>query len=384
MRLFAAAALLLLAGCAGLRPAEPTDMKQGLLIVRARVRGAVLPFTSDTADSAAVEQIDADGNEVPGKVAMAGYSRGGGVYFLDLPRGRYSLRSISFHARGTRFEVTLSSATMRRDAVDLLPGSVAFLGDLTLDGRFPDFDVAVERALDTVAHAATPFLHWSPIERDADSRPIDRSPLAEKAALLAARGDLAGTGWQSFVESRIREIGAAAPAATSGVLRSREVPLRTETFFSWRDTLKWGEPARAPQGLAWRRPGGEARAVVFFTSATAPGFAGYDEAVRQMRAASGGLTDSAATYEVQVGSRVAQASRQTTYGYPKETLVGSEVAVTLTETALIDDPAGMFTARLRAPKAEFEKVLPAYREFLLQLVLGPPAPAAPAAEPLLP
>jgi hypothetical protein len=123
---------------------------------------------------------------------------------------------------------------------------------------------------------------------------------------------------------------------------------------------------------------------VFFTSATAKGFSGYDEAVRQMRAAAGGMTDSAALYEVLVGTRTGRASRQTSYGYPKETLVGSEVAVTVTETALIADPAGMFTARLRAPRDEFEKVLPAYREFLLQLVLGPPAPAAPSSERELP
>ncbi len=131
-------------------------MNQGLLIVRARVRGAVIPFTSDTADSAAVEQIDADGEPVPGKIAVSGYARAGGVYFLDLPRGRYALKSISFAARGARYEVELSSAAMRRDAVELRPGSAAFLGELTLDGRFPDFDVAVERAFDVVGHWLTP------------------------------------------------------------------------------------------------------------------------------------------------------------------------------------------------------------------------------------
>ena len=382
MRILAAAALLL-TGCAGLRPAEPTALSHGLLIVRARVRGAVIPFTSDTADSAAVEQLDADGSPVPGKVAVSGYARSGSVYFLDLPRGRYALTSISFHARGARYEVALSSAVLRRDAVDLAPGAAAFFGTLTLDGRFPDFDVAVGRAADAAGFWLLPFVRWPAIERDADIRSFDHSPLAEREALHAARADLAGTQWQAFVEGRLREIGAPEAAATAGLL-NRELPLKQERYFAWRDTLKWGAPARALAGLAWSRPGGEARAAVFFTSATAIGFAGYDEAVRQMRAAAGGLVDSAALYEVRVGTRTGQASRLTAYRYPKETLVGSEVAVMLTETALVADPAGMFTARLRAPRGEFEKVLPAYREFLLQLVLGPPAPAAPSSEPVLP
>ncbi|HXT01048.1 MAG TPA: hypothetical protein VN915_10260 [Elusimicrobiota bacterium] len=382
MRVLAAAALLLLAGCAGVRP-EPAGLSQGLLIARARVRGAIVPFTSDRADSAAVEQIDEHGNPVPGKVAVSGWSSGGGIYFFNLPRGRYALRSISFPARGARYEVALSSAVLRRDAVDLPAGGVAFLGDMTMDGRFPDFDVAVERALDLGIHALTPFLSWKPIERDADLRELDRGVDAETRALHAARTDLAGTQWEPFVAARLRELGAPEPAATAG-LRGREVPLKQETFFSWRDTLRWGEPARASTGLAWRHPGGEARIAVFFTSATVEGFQGYDEAVRQMRAAASGLQDSAAIYDVQVGTRTAAAARMLSYRYPEEKLVGSEVDVTVTETALVDDPLGMFTARLRAPRAEFEKVLPAYREFLLQLVLGPPAPVAPPSEPVLP
>lgn len=383
MRVLAAAALLLLTGCAGLRPAEPTGLTDGLLIARARVRGAIVPFTSDEADSAAVEQVDSDGNAVPGKVAVSGWSRGGNIYFFNLPRGRYALNSISFPARGARYQVVLSSAVMRRDAVELRPGAVAFLGSLTLDGRFPDFDVAVERALDLGLHAVTPFLRWAPIERDADMKAIDQTPPAELEALRAARADLAGTQWKPVVAARLHEIGAPEPAATAG-LRGREVPLKKERFFAWRDTLKWGEPARAREGLAWRRPGGEARVAVFFTSATAKGFAGYEEAVRQMRAAATGLDDSAALYEVQVGTRTAAAARLTSFRYPEEKLVGAEVVVTVTETALVSDAQGMFTARLRAPRDEFDKVLPAYREFLLQLVLGPPAPVVPPSEPVLP
>lgn len=382
MRILAAAALVLLAACAGIRP-EPAGLSQGMLVVRARVRGAIIPFTSDRADSAAIEQIDEHGNPVPGAVAVSGWSRSGNVYFFNLPKGRYALRSISFPARGARYQVELSSAVLRRDAVELPAGGLAFLGDLTLDGRFPDFDVAVERALDLGLHALTPFLGWKPIERDADLRSLDTTPLSETEALHAAREDLAGSQWEPYVAARLRELGAPEPAATAG-LRGREVPLKQETFFAWRDTLKWGPPKRAAMGLAWRRPGGEAQIVVFFTSSTAKGFEGYDEAVRQMRAAASGLQDSAAPYEVQVGTRTAAAARITSFRYPEEKLVGSEVAVTVTETALVADPNGMFTARLRAPRGEFEKVLPAYRQFLLQLVLGPPAPVVPPSEPVLP
>ena len=380
----AAAALLLLTGCAALRPAEPASPDQGLLIARARVRGAVLGFTSDRADSATVEQVDANGDPVPGKVAVSGYSHAGGVYFFNLPHGRYALQTISFPARGARYEVELSSAVMRRDAVELMPGSAAFLGDLTVDGRFPDFDVAFERALDVVVHWVTFFLRRPAIARDADPRSLDRTAAAETAALHAARADLAGTQWQGFVADRLRAIGAPEAVATAGGLRNRELPLHQETYFAWRDTLKWGEPVRAASGLSWRRPGGEARAAVFFTSDTTKGFAGYEEAVRQMRAAASGLQDSAALYEVRVATRTAEAARLTSFRYPEEKLVGSEVAVTVTETALIADHAGMFTARLRAPRGEFEKVLPAYREFLLQLVLGPPAPVVKPYEAELP
>ncbi len=125
-------------------------MNQGLPIVW-KARGAVIPFTSDTADSAAVEQIDADGEPVPGKIAVPGM-RAGGVYFLDLPRGRYALKSISFAARGARYEVELVGRHAPGRGRAARPGSAAFLGELTLDGRFPDFDVAVERAFDVVGH----------------------------------------------------------------------------------------------------------------------------------------------------------------------------------------------------------------------------------------
>lgn len=381
----AALASLLAAGCASVRPtAAPTHVDHGMLLVRARVRGAIVPFTSDEPDQASVEQIDADGYPIPGKTAVSRLSHEGSVYFLDLPPGRYALAGLSFRARLARYEVELSSAAMRRNTVELRPGTAAFLGDLSLDGRFPDFDVAVERAITVVGHWLLPVLRRPVIPRDADLRSHDVDRKSERAVLLAAREPLAGTQWRGMVEARLREIGAPEPAPTTGVVRSREVPLQETTFFSWRDTLKWGPPAKVGTGLAWRKPGGEARVAVFFTSATVQGFVGYEEAVRQMRAAVDALEDRAALYEVRVGTRTGTASRLTSHSYPEGTLTGSETKVVLTETVLVEDPNGMYTARLRAPRGEFEKVLPSFREFLLQLVLGQPVHAAPKEEAELP
>ena len=384
MKVIAAACVLLLTGCATVRPPEPTAVSNGMLVVQAKVRGAVVSFTSDLPDRATIEQLDADGQPVPGRTVRSSLGREGRVYFLDLPPGRYSLTSFSFPARGARYEVELSSAVMRKSAVDLRPGAAAYLGSVLLDGRFPDFDVAVERALPVLGHWLTPFLSRPVIPRDTDLRAHEIGPLAEQLALHDARKDLAGMQWLLAVENRLRELGAPEAAATSGGLRNREIPLTEDRFFSWRDTLKWGPPLHASSGLAWKRPGGEARVAVFFTSATAPGFAGYDEAVRQLRAAADNLEDPAAVYEVRVGTRTGQGARLTTHTYKEGSLVGSEERVTVTETVLVPDPYGVYTARLRAPRDEFQKVLPAFHEFLIQLVLGQPVKAAPKQELTLP
>lgn len=384
MRHFAAAVILGLAGCATVRTPEPTAVSHGVLVVQAKVRGAVIPFAADLPDRAVVEQLDADGLPVPGKVAVSSFGRGGRMYVLDMPPGRYALSSFSFPARGSRYEVVLSSAAMRKAVVELRPGKIAFLGSLLLDARYPDFDVAVERALTVVGHWLTPFLSRPVIPRDADLRTHDLGPMAEQTVLYDSRRDLAGTQWQLAAENRLRELGAPEPAATAGGLRNREIPLKEERFFSWRDTLKWGAPSRSLTGLAWKQPDGEARVAVFFTSADAPGFSGYDEAVRQMRDAADDLEDPAAVYTVRVGTRTGLGARMTSRRYKQGTLVGSEETVSLTETVLVAYPTGMFTARLRAPREAFSKILPVFREFLLQLVLGPPVKAAPPQEAILP
>lgn len=386
MRISRAAAgfALLLGGCATVPSIGPTHLDHGMLVARAKIRGAVVPFTSDEPDQGTVEQVDADGYPVPGKVAVTRLSRDGALYFLDLPPGRYALSKLSFKARLARYEVELSSAAMRRQTVDLRPGKAAFLGDLSLDGRFPEFDTAVERAFAVVGHWLLPFLRRPLIARDADLRAHELDLKSERLVLLGARPVFERTQWRALIEARLREIGAPEPAPTTGTIRSKEVPLQQAAFFAWRDTWKWGAPVKVGTGLAWRHPGGEARAAVFFTTATTPGFAGYAEAVRQMRAANDALEDRAALFEVRVGTRTGVASRMTTHAYPEGVLVGSEMRAFVTETVLVADPVGMYTARLRAPRAEFAKVEPAFREFLVHLVLGQPVPEPPKQEYSLP
>ena len=210
--------------------------------------------------------------------------------------------------------------------------------------------------------------------------------MQEVRALHGVREALASTQWRRVVDARLRELSAAEPAKVAGALRSREIPLREEPFLSWRDTLKWGEPRRAAAGLAWRNPSGEAQIAVFFTTGTAPGFVGWSAAVSELRrSAASSVEDRGGVYEVQVATRVGLAARATKYRYPDGVLVGSETTVIVTETTLVPDGSGMYTARLRAPRAEFDSALAAYRQFLLQLVLGPPKPkAGPKAEVALP
>ncbi len=365
-------------------PIEPTHVDHGLLIAQVKIHGALLPFLTDEPNDGVIAQVDSNGDLIPGKTTPAATSNEGALYFLDLPPGRYLLQRVSFFARGARYEVELSSASMRRYTIDLGAGKVAFLGEIELDGRFPDFDIAVEHALSIGAHWLTPFLRRPRIVREVDIRSHMIGLIPERQALIRARKDLAGSQWTRIIHEHSREIGAPEPVPREGALFTRELPRHDEEFFSWRDTLKWGRPARARGGLSWRHPGGEARIAVFFTTANALGFVGYQEAIREMRAAANSLEDSASLYEVRVGTLTGLASHLTSHFYPEGTLTGSELKTIVTETVLVDRSVGMYTARLRAPSGEFEKTLPHFREFLLQLTLARPAKGAAPVDYVLP
>lgn len=358
-------------------PPQPTSLDLGLLVVRAQAHGAIFRSFIKGADSASLVALDAAGQPIPGLRAQSGYEVNGYVVFFSMPPGRYAMRTASFKARGVRYQLLAPEATESKRAVVLRPGTAAFLGEHGFDSRWPEFDVGFVRGVRIVTHWLTPFLKRPLLPRDADMRLFEAGPVQETKALLAVRSALAGTQWNAHVTARLRELSAAEPAKVEGTLRTRVLPLREEPFVAWRDTLKWGEPRRTPVGIAWRRPGGEAQIAVFFTTASAPGFAGWSAAVSELRrSASASVEDRGTVYEVQVATRTGLAARTTKYQYPEGLLVGSETAVITTETTVVPDGYGLYTTRLRAPREEFDAALPAYREFLLQLVLGPPKPKA--------
>lgn len=384
-RLAPAFAALAFSACATWTPPQPASLDEGMLVARVKVQGALITRFVKTADSATLVALDEKGAPLPGKRALSGLEANGFVVFFGLPEGRYVLRTASFRARGARYEAALPVDGELKRSVVLSRGGAAFLGEYLLDSHFPPFAVGLGRAARIVGHWATPFLKRPTLRRDIGSPVFTTGPALETTALMAVRPALSGTQWRPVVAARLRELGAAEPAKTGG-LRSRALPLHEEPFVSWRDTLEWGEPRRIPDAVAWRRPGGEAQVAVFFTTASAPGFAGWAAAVTELRrSAKASVEDSGGVYEVRVATRAGLAARTTKYRYPEGVLVGSETTVIVTETILAPDGYGLFTARLRAPRAEFDAVLPAFREFLLQLTLGAPKPkAAPRQDAVLP
>ena len=388
-RLVVALSASVLASCAAFSPKaipEPGSLDQGLLIARVEAHGALFFKATKWADAAKIIGLDARGLPDPALRAQSGLAVNGYVVFFGLPAGRYVLTGASFAARGARSSLLAPDYMPEKRAVLLRPGKAAYLGDHGFDSLFPEFYVGLGRAARIVGHWMTPFLRRPLIPRDAGMHVFEKGPVAETRALHAVREALAGTQWSRVVDARLRELSAAEPPKVAGVLRSRELPRRDEEFLSWRDTLKWGEPRRAPHGLAWRKPGGEAQIAVFFTTASTPGFAGWAPAVAELRrSASSSVEDAGGIFEVRVATRMGLAARATKYRYPEGVLVGSETAVIVTETTLVPDGYGLYTARLRAPRAEFDAALPAYREFLTQLTLGKAPPkAAPPPDALMP
>jgi hypothetical protein len=385
MRRLLLAAWAASAACAGVPP-QPASLDHGILVACVGTHGALLLGSVKWADKASISEIDEAGARIPGQRGLSGPPINGYMVFYNVPPGRFVLRSASFRARGARYQVQPPQSEEAKRAVTLKKGGVAYLGEYQFDSHWPDFGAMALNAGRIMLHWLTPFLRRPLIQRETGLPTFDAGPAAETKALLAIREGLAGTQWSRVIAARLRELGAAEPPKTEGLLRSKPLPLREEPLLSWRDTLKWGEPRRAPEGLAWRRPGGEAQIVVFHTTASAKGFAGWEAAAAELRTASAAsVEDRSGVYEVMVGTRAGLAARTTKYRYPEGVLVGSETKVIVTETILAPDGYGIYTARLRAPRGEFEEVLPAFREFLLQLSLGPPKPkAAPKQEATMP
>lgn len=357
-----------------------------MLVARVEVHGAVFRKSIKTADVADLVALDDKGVPVPGLRAQNGLAVDGYLVFFGLPAGRYVLRAASFPARGARYHLKIPKDDDAKRAVVLRPGAVAYMGEYDFDSRGPEFWTGVARAGRIVFHWFTPFLSRPLIERATNQGLHESTPQLETAALLAVRGAVKGTPWSRVVAARLKELSAPEPAKVGGLVRRRELKLRQEPFLAWRDTLDWGEPRRAKDGIAWKRPGGEAQVAVFFTTFTAPGFQGWEASVAELRRESAAsVEDRSGVFEVRVATRAGLGARVTKYRYPDGVLVGSETSVIVTETVLVPDGWGQYTARLRAPKGEFADAYPAFREFLTQLVLGPPPPkTAPKQEAVMP
>ena len=370
--------------CAGLPPApEPTGVDRGMLLARVVARGAVIRFWKSYAESGVAIMLDEAGQPVPGATVLSAEGPDGYVFFPDLPPGRYSLASGSWRARGARYYVKLPEDGLAKRVVVLKPGAAAFLGEYWLDAEWPEDGWS--RLFKIVGRWVTPWRKRPMIPRQGFLRIQDWGREAESNAMRAASRALESPRWRKLAEARLRELGAPEPPKTQG-LRNRPIPLKPETILSWRDTLEWGEPRRRKDALEWREPNGDARIAVFFTTRTTPGFAGFEQAELELRrAAAGSVEDSGDVYEVRVATRPGRAAVTTTHRYPEGTLTGSVVRVEKTETVIVADGYGMFTARLRAPAERFRALLPKFREFLLQLELGTPPPKPPPkAEPMLP
>jgi len=384
-RLALAVAAAGLTACASVPP-QPASLDHGLLLARVTTHGALLLGSVKYADKGSVSEIDDKGERVPGQRGISGPGFNGYIVFYNIPPGKFVLRSASFKARGARYQVQPPQSEEPKRFGVLKPGGVAYLGDYKFDSRWPEFGAMAWNAARIMFHWLTPFLKRPLIQRQTGTPLYETGPAAETRALLAVREGLKGTQWAPVVAARLRELSAAEPPKTDGYLRPKPLALREEPLLSWRDTLEWGEPRRSAAGLAWKRPGGEAMIVVFHTTATASGFAGWEAAAAELRTeAAASVEDRGGVYEVQVGTRAGTGARTTRYQYPEGVLVGSETKVVVTETILVPDGYGIYTARLRAPRGEFEAVVPAFREFLLQLRLGPPPPkAAPKQEAVMP
>lgn len=388
-RLLPAAAALSLAACAAFRPVSPPPQEgldQGLLIGRVDVHGTLFHALIKNADVAELVALDDKGAPVPGLRAQSGMAVNGHVVFFGLPAGRYVMRAASFPARGARYHFKIPKDEDAKRAVVLRPGTAAYLGAYDFDSRWPELWTGVARAGRIIFHWLTPFLSRPMIERAVNQGDHETTPQLETEALLAVRDAVKGTPWSRVVAARLKELSAPEPAKVTGIVRRREMKVRQEPFLGWRDTLGWGEPRRAPDAIAWKRPGGEAQVAVFFTTFTAPGFQGWEASVSELRRESAAsVEDRSGVFEVRVATRTGLGARVTKYRYPDGVLVGSETAVIVTETIIVPDGWGQYTARLRAPKGEFADAYPAFREFLTQLVLGPPPPkAAPKQEAVLP
>ncbi len=366
----ALAAAVSLLGCAQARPSGPSGSSQAGLFAAARLENVLFPG-GPAAETLFIARVGPDGKPESDQPISSSFAQGGVQYFPDLPAGRYVPVAAVFPMHGLRLVARVPSEYLRAAAVDVKPGRLAFLGALTFLRQGEGVGTFLLNAPRSLWFLLPPWRrasHTVPIRFV-----LDRSWEAETQALRQARSTLSQTLWSDTVAARVRELGdKPGTALKEKLLWGREVlPEQRADNFSYTDTLQWGPPRRAPQGLEWHEPKNRARIGVLLYSKGAPDYREPREVVRELKTF-GSPEDSHSSFEVAVSSRPGVGVRYTVYHYPEPYLTGSVVMVSVTETDVIPVEAGHFLVQLRARQEDFDRFYGAFSDFRRQLRLERP------------
>lgn len=365
-----AAACAALAGCAGAPIKQPSSTELGILAARVSLKGGEFPvWMRHYADQVYWAKVNPWGDLDLDHPIVTTVAENGDCLALDVPAGRYAPFAAAYTSLRLRFVARIDNDMRKEMAVDLPPGGVAYAGTLEMKTNFDGFLAMLEHAGLHGLGALPPFRLPS-VDIDAHSPNFHRELTGEAELLRRARLALRGTVWVERVDERLAELGNPAPEVVEGVFRKRVVAPLTAQRFSYIDTLKWGAPERIPGGLQWRRPKSKARIFVSYVDEAAGGHP-RQKALDELRLA-GETSDEHVLYEVFIDSHPGRAARYTSFVYPPDKLVGVQPEVFSTQAMIVFDKTGYYVLLYRAPRAEFERFLPAFTAFVRHLSLRPP------------
>lgn len=355
------------AGCASLRPIPPSALSQSAVVAPLGVEFILTSLRHDVSGAFLVP-VDSAGRLETDRPIAQSYVKDGQVYFLDLPPGRYALTALSFSGRGLKFTARLTREEALGTVVTAGAGEVAFMGDVVLKRQWQGWKRFVSngaRGLSRILHPFRP----SVVPIASFLKIHDRSSKAEVRALQAALKHLAGTEWAPMVQRRLKSIHLIPELPREGLLWNRRpVAPRQLERFSYVDTLEWGQPWTVPGGLEWRHPKGEARIQLRFVTGPEAAQRPAEAYLRRLKEL-GSPEDDHILSSLVISSRTASAVRYTTYHYPEPYLVGSVVRVSMTETAVVEDPEGYFVLQFRCAREGFSRLYPEFARFRSYLVL---------------
>lgn len=363
------AAVLLMAGCAGQAPKQPTDLDHCAIVAPMRVSHVLRKKTYYGADQGYIVPLDSAGKLDLDRPIKSDYAQEGQLYFLDLPPGRYAPVRFSFPAHGLRFSARLDNENSLGAVVSAGRGEVVFMGEFVLKRLWQGRGDWLTNGLRSVAGLLTP---WRRQILPLKSAFVfnDRSPRMEGVALKAARRHLAGTAWVSAIDARLAALNLTPARPVEGSFFGRKHPVaQQETpLFSYVDTLEWGKPLPTGGGYEWRHPKGRARihlGLVMGEQALARPLAAFLRTLKEQ----GSFEDTHALSEVVLSSAPAWSARYTTYHYPEPYLTGSVVSVSVTETLVTADPRGYFVLSYRSSREDFERFYLDFQRFRALLEL---------------